>query len=53
MTTYRIPFGVVSLPEGDYFETEARVDRRPAGRERLDGHARQIRQRFVPAVSVR
>jgi hypothetical protein len=53
VTTYRIPFGVVSLPEGDYFETEARVDRRPAGRERLNGHGRQIRPRFAPAVNVR
>ncbi|HEY2937815.1 MAG TPA: hypothetical protein VGJ25_14525 [Gaiellaceae bacterium] len=53
MTTYRIPFGVVSLPEGDYFETEARVDRRPAGRERLNGHGRQIRPRLVPVVNAR
>ena len=53
MTTYRIPFGVVSLPDGDYFETEMRIDRRPAGRERLNGHGRLIRPRFAPAVSAR
>ena len=53
MTTYRIPFGVVSLPEGDYFETEARVDRRPAGREHVTGHGRPIRPRFAPAVNAR
>jgi hypothetical protein len=53
MATYRIPFGVVSLPEGDYFDTEARVDRRPAGRERVNGHGREIRPRLRTAVSLR
>ena len=48
MPTYRIPFGVVTLPEGDFFESEARVDRRPAGRERLSGQACQP----LPRVSV-
>jgi len=53
VTTYRIPFGVVSLPEGAYFELDTRVDRRPAGRERVDGHVRQIRPRLRTAVSLR
>jgi hypothetical protein len=47
--TYRIPFGVVTLPEGDFFETEARIDRRPAGRERLGGQACQPRPRVSMA----
>jgi hypothetical protein len=52
-TTHRIPFGIVSLPEGDYFDTEARVDRRPAGRERVDGRGVAVRARLQAAVSLR
>jgi hypothetical protein len=53
VTTYRIPFGVVCLPEGDYMELDSRVDRRPAGRERTGGHTRISRARIASAVSVR
>ena len=50
-TTHRTPFGIVSLPDGDYFDIEARVDRRPAGRERVDRRGHPARFRVLAAVT--
>ncbi len=44
-TIHRTQFGIVELPDGDYFELDMRVDRRPARPPR--GTSRRVPARHV------
>jgi hypothetical protein len=47
---HRAPLTIVSLPAGDYFDVDFRIDQRPAGRTR--GEVRRVRLEPRPAVSL-
>jgi hypothetical protein len=48
--TFRTPTFAVALPAGDFLDSGARVDSRPAGRKR--GETRRVRVAARPAVTL-